>query len=70
MPVLWLAFYSCVLGTFVLLHSVFCYKMQLVVAENPLRMHTATKLYQWHEQMHQFQALRGNQTGVTIGKVQ
>ena len=57
-------------STFSLLHSVFGYKMLLIKAGNPLRMHAATELHQWHNWMHQFQARKGNQIEVTIGWVQ
>ena len=70
MPEWWPTFHGHALGTFALLHSVFCCKMQLVIAGNPLRMHAATELHQWHDQMHQFLAQKGNQIGVTIRQVQ
>ena len=44
----WTIFHNHAIGTFALLHLVICYKMQLVIAKNPLRMHTATGLHQCH----------------------
>ena len=70
MPIKWPELHSRALDAFALLHSAFCYKMPLVEAGSPLRMHAAIELYQWHDQMHQFQAQNGDQIGVTIRQVQ